>query len=238
MVRAPPVVRRRRRAVARMFRRRLVAGMRRGLGLRPRTPLVHKFKEWVQLPDLTCPAGQVSGGILAPNIAQLTNWTSYSNLFDLYKVVGIKFKFLPQFNTAYASNGLAPGASQGSLPMMYLEVNHDPWAPAPISVADVLNTDTLQITRLERPFNKYVKAPVPKVAWVDASGVISEQTIINNNTASARQWLTTGGNLQKVDQSPSPHYGIRYLLDNQYNTDYNLQFRVFACFYFIMKEQD
>lgn len=215
-----------------------MAGMNRALGLRTRTPLVHKFKEWVQLPDLTCNAGSIAGGILAPNIAQLTNWTSYAALFDLYKVVGIKFKFLPQFNTAYASNGLAPGTSQGTLPFMYMEVCHDPWAPAPVSVADILNTDGLSIKRLERPFNRYVKAPVPKVAWVDASGVASEQTIINNNNSRSRQWLTTGGNQQKVDQSPSPHYGIRYLLDNQYNTDFNLQFRVFACFYFIMKEQD
>lgn len=212
--------------------------MRRGLGLRTRTPLVHKFKEWVQLPDLTCPAGAVQGGVLSPSIDQLTNWTSYRALFDVYKVVGIKFKFLPQFNTAYVSNGLSPGTSQGTLPFMYMEISHDPWAPAPATVNDILNTDGLTIKRLERPFNKYVKAPVPIVSWTDASGVVSQQTIINNNSASQRQWLTTGGNTQKIDQSASPHYGLRYLLDNQYNTDYNLQFRVFACFYFIMKEQD
>lgn len=203
-----------------------------------RTPLVHKFKEWVQLPDLTCNAGTISAGILAPSIDALNNWTSYQSLFDLYKVVGIKFKFVPQWNTAYATNALAPGTTQGTLPLMYLEVNHDPWAPAPVSVADVLNTDSVKIKRLERPFNQYVKAPVPKITWVDASGVASEQTIINNNSSASRQWLTTGGNAQKVDQSASPHYGIRYLLDNQYNTSFNLQFRVFACFYFIMKEQD
>lgn len=212
--------------------------MRRGLGLRTRTPLVHKFKEWVQLPDLTCPAGAVQGGVLSPSIDQLTNWTSYRALFDVYKVVGIKFKFLPQFNNAYVSNGLAPGATQGTLPFMYMEISHDPWAPAPATVNDILNTDGLTIKRLERPFNKYVKAPVPIVSWTDASGVVSQQTIINNNSASQRQWLTTGGNTQKIDQSSSPHFGLRYLLDNQYNTSYNLQFRVFACFYFIMKEQD
>lgn len=215
-----------------MFRRRVM----RGMGVK--TPLVHKFKEWVQLPDLTAAAGAVQGGVLAPSIDLLTNWTSYRALFDLYKVVGIKFKFLPQFNTAYASNGLAPGSTQGTLPFMYYEVNHDPWAPAPATVNDILNADGVKTKRLDRLFSQYVKAPVPVVSWTDASGVVSEQTIINNNIASSRQWLTTGGNLQKVDQSASPHYGLRYLLDNQYNTSYNLQFRVFACFYFIMKEQD
>lgn len=208
------------------------------MGLRLRTPLVHKFKEWVQLPDLTCAAGAVQGGVLSPSIDLLTNWASYRALFDVFKVVGIKFKFLPQFNTAYVSNGLAPGASQGTLPFMYMETSHDPWAPVPVSVADILNTDGLSIKRLERPFNRYVKAPVPVLSWTDASGVVSEQTTINNNTAANRQWLSTGGNNQKIDQSASPHYGIRYLLDNQYNTSYSLQFRVFACFYFIMKEQD
>lgn len=215
-----------------------MAGMNRALGLRTRTPLVHKFKEWVQLPDLTCAAGAVQGGVLAPSIDTITNWTSFRALFDLYKVVGIKFKFLPQFNTAYASNGLAPGSTQGTLPFMYMEVNHDPWAPAPASVNDILNTDALSIKRLERPFNKYVKAPVPIITWTDASGVSTQQTDIKNNNSNSRSWLTTGGNAQKLDQSASPHYGLRYLLDNQYNTSYNLQFRVFACFYFIMKEQD
>lgn len=227
------------RANKRVFRRRVLAGMRRGLGITTRTPLVHKFKEWVQLPDLTASAGSLGNGILSPAINLLNNWPSYGALFDLYKVVGIKFKFLPQWNQAFAGNGLAPGGTgNASLPMMYLEVNHDPWAPAPVSVADILNTDNLRTYRLEKPFSVYVKAPVPKITWVDASGVEGEQALIMNNNARSRQWLTTGGGSAKVDQSGSPHYGIRYTIDNQYNTALNCQFKVFACFYFIMKEQD
>lgn len=217
----------------RAFRRKRGQALRRGLGLPRGAPLVHKFKEWTPAGTITCAAASVQGGIMAAAINQLTNQASIAALFDLYKITGIKFKIVPSWNVGLNTT-MGPGGS--SLPNIYVAPNHDPYVPAPTSISDILNDDGVRILRPTRPFSFYIKNPVPRVFLKDGQDV---PYIANSGYgAKNRSWLTTGGNAQLVDQSNVPHYGLRWLIDNEYNASTSVEMKVFMCIYFMAKEQD
>lgn len=220
-------------ARSRQFKSKRGMALRRGLGLPRGAPLVHKFKEWCELPSITCPAGALNGGTLTVALNNLSNHPAIVALFDLYKITALKFKFVPSWNVGLNTT-MGPGGS--TLPNLYLAPNHDPYVPAPTSVQDILNDDGVRIIRPTRPFTFYLKNPNARITNKDGSDI----PIINNSGygARSRPWLTTGGNSQVVDQSAVPHYGLRWLLDDRWNPATSIEMQTFVCVYFMTKEQD
>lgn len=216
------------RAMLRRFARRVA----KGAGINPYS--VYNFKETCQLPDLTVQAKGTSafgvGGILQFKLTDLFNSSSYANLFDMYRITGVKLKIVPRYNVSIPSG---PTYDQAGLPMIYYEINHDPAVPAPTSIADVLNADGIKIKRLDKPFKIYIKNPTPNITDLSGNSLPFYFNISKNNL-----WLTTGGNGQPINQSSILHYGLRYWLDNSMNLATQINFNVFATYYFSMKERD
>lgn len=121
-----------------MYRRRQVA--RRVFGSR-----VYNFME--PYTDfganiINVPATTNSGGVMKFSVNQLTNWTSYQSLFDLYKINKVQIKILPLANSSEINQtGVGPG--QSALPLLYIAPNRDYYVPAPSSVADIVNDDSV-----------------------------------------------------------------------------------------------
>lgn len=201
---------------------------------------VHHFKEMYRLEDITVAGGLTTAGVLSTKIDSLVNWPSFGNLYDLYKITGVKFKFLYKYNSA------DPNIGGAGLPTLYTAVNRDPMVPAPANVGDILNDDSIKIHRCDGLIGKggiYIKSPKPDMTLTVQSetggpviGTAVQQW--NYGVGSSKQpWLCTGGNAQSLDQSGVKHYGLRYLLDNTLNATSQVV-EVYATLYFTMKEQD
>lgn len=193
-------------------------------------PNVHRFKETCQIASLSVTPG-FSAGIINFKITDLENWPSFRQLFDLYKLTGVKLKIIPKMNVSEATI-VNPNSQMGNLPTLYIASNRDPYVPQPATVGDILNDDGVKIIRLTRPINLWLSSP--KVDLLDSAG----QTVaLQFGTSKAFQpWLTTGGNAQLIDQSNLAHYGFRWGATNPSATEAVLD--VYATYYFALKEQD
>lgn len=220
--------------------RRRGAGVRRR-GLRRAVKSVHHFKESYRLANIPVVANGSNNGVLTAALTDLTNANHFKQLFDLYKITGVKFKFLYRANSADTQGSVG----NTGIPVLYTAPNRDPAVVAPISIADILNDDGIKIHRCDGLLGKggiYIKTPKPdmKAQVVDEGGLpigTSLQQWQLGVGASKQWWLCTGGNAQSLDQSSVPHYGLRYFLDNTF-CDKDQIVEVYATLYFSMKEQD
>lgn len=196
-----------------------------------RVPSVYRFKEWYSPGTITVPATTGQGYVLTSQLNALNNIAHYVGLYDLYKITGMKVTFVPQHNVSDFGQGIA-----SAIPMLYVATNRDPYVPAPVSVADILNDDGVKIIRFTKPVSFYVKNP--KAQIVDSEG----QQIplqFNSSSKALQPWLTTGGNSQTINQSNLLHYGLRYFVDNTgMTTPVQVAFQVFVKLYVSFKEQD
>lgn len=206
---------------------------------RLRAPSVHTFKETFRSSDITVGANANVVGVLSCNLNQLSNQAAFKNMFDMFRITGVKWTFL------YRHNSSESGAVNDTFPVLYTAFNRDPFAPAPLSIADILNDDSIKIHRCDTLLGKggrYLKSPKPDMSalvtsdGVPTGGLVTQQWNlgVGNNK---QYWLCTGGNSQALDQSGVNHYGLRYLLANNDNAQ-SQTVEVYATLYFQMKEQD
>lgn len=204
------------------------------IGLRPYAKKVHWFKEVAQITSVDAPANGNNSGVMTFKLNDLTNQANFAALFDLYKITGVKVKIVPRFNVSDPTTVQNANAQAGTLPMLYIAENRDPYVPAPANVGDILNDDGVKVIRLTRPINLYLKSP--KALLSGGNGL--ESLPLQFGTGRAFQpWLTTGGNQQTVSQIAVPHYGFRWLLNNGVG-NFTVVCDVYATYYFAMKEQD
>lgn len=160
----------------------------------------------------------------------LTNIASYKNLFDLYKINKVQVKILP-FANVNPTNQTGIGAGQGSLPLLYIAPNKDYWIGSPTSNSDVINDDGVRVLTVSKPITLTLKAPRPNV--VDNLGNTINYGILPNMVG---QWLSTGGNGAKLDQTGVQYYAFRWWVDN-YNSSAFIP-QVMVKLFFSMKERD
>lgn len=190
----------------------------------------HWFKERTQLLSIGVAPGANATGVMTFKLTDLLNANNFVALFDLYKLKKVSIKLVPLVNSSDASTGTNAAGQVGTLPMLFIAPNHDPYVPPPATVGDVLNDDGCRVIRLDRPTTLTISNPKPNI--VDNTGDLLP-IMFNTKT---QPWLTTGGNSQIIDQSGVPHYGFRYVLTN--NAVADLTVGVYATYYFCMKEQD
>lgn len=217
-------VRRYRGAMAPPYRR----GLQRVLGSR-----VHRFTEKTQIAGLSCGINTTSTGTLTYRLSDLTNSTSFQNMFDLFKITSVKVMVVPRFSVSDVGNAGVLGQA-GALPMLYIAPNRNQFVPNPTSIADILNDDGVKIIRLSKPVSFYLKTPK---ALITTGGEAPEVMPFQFNVASKFQpWLCTGGNGQTVNQMAVQHWGHRWVIQNPSANELNLD--VYVTYNFICKEQD
>jgi len=182
------------------------------------------------VPLINVAANSNSGGQMTFALNNLTNIASYRNLFDLYKINKVQIKILPFANVNPVNQtGIGPG--QGSLPLLYIAPNKDYWIGAPSSTSDVLNDDGVRVLTVSKPITLTLKAPRPNV--LDLSGNTINYGILPNKVG---QWLSTGGNNAKIDQTNVQYYAFRWWVEN-YNSSAFIP-QVIVKVFFSMKERD
>lgn len=223
--------------IRKRYSRKPVRKIRRGRRLvvaRPlkRTPVVHRFKEMCQLADIGASTSSTYGnGIITFKLSDLTNGTSFTNMFDLYKFTYVKIRCMPQFTEVPTQGSTI--ASQ-FLPTIGIAPNRSPYVPAPTSMADVLNDDGVKVFQGNRGFTMKLKLPKPEILTSGESPLeVPIQTSVHNQF-----WLSTGGNGQTVDQSSTKHYGFRWYVDNNNASGNSCVWKVYATYYIACKELD
>lgn len=190
---------------------------------------VHRFKETCELTQWSAAAGSTQFGVQTYKLNDIFNAGQFKNLFDLYKITGVKLTIIPRYNQASVAEA-SNGPTQNPLPMLYVAPNRSPWSTAPTSVQDILNDDGCKVMTLKNKVSFWLKSPGPQILDGAANGVPVQ---FNNNT---RLWLTTGGNGQTVDQSGVLYYGHRWAISNLGTA--GVYTDVYATYYMTFKEQD
>lgn len=193
---------------------------------------VHWFKEMAQTHSLTGSTGN-STGQMTFALSDLQNIPSIQNLFDLYKITGVKVKIIPRFNVSDVNAPLNVSGQMGTLPVLYIAPNRDPYVPAPTGIGDILNDDGCKVIRLTKPVNLFLKSPK---ALITLPGGTPSLPLQFNVGSKWQPWLTTGGGGQTIDQSAVSHFGYRWVINNPSSVECVLD--VYTTYYFCCKEQD
>lgn len=231
--------RRARRGGRRLRLRRRVTKVGRVNYLTSRLSGVHRFKELAQLTSIAATAGASATGVITYQLTDLANVASFKNLFDLFKITGVKLRIVPQFNVSTGPGTAAVPSSPELLPMLYIAPNRDPFVGAPASVSDILNDDGCKIIRLNKPISMYLKNPKALILDTSPDGTLTTQASwqFNANNTALQPWLPSGGGGQAKDASAWKHFGHRWYIDNSQST-VQVTMLVYATYYFSMKEQD
>lgn len=122
-------------------------------------------------------------------LAQLPNYTEFTNLFDQYKIAGVQQKFV------YSANSQDP-SSTSALPMLGFIHDYDD-GTALSSLNDYLQYPNHKVYRMDKPVIKTFFRP--KSALAVYSGAFTSYARNNN-------WIDVG--------SPSvEHYGLKWYID-------------------------
>ena len=175
---------------------------------------------------LNVPAMTGQGGVYVGVLGGLNNVSAYRNLFDLYRIEAMEVTFLPGASMA------DPSGAGGNLPMLYIAPNRNTSVGAPISVADILNDDQVQVVRLDKVHTFKLSYPKPQLQ--DRTGTLFDWQLQPGKAG--QPWLSTGGN-GGVDQTAIEHFGFRWYLDNSPNP-FVWSNNVIITLHFSMKEQD
>lgn len=218
--------------IRRAYRKKRTVRRRRGvrrMRLTRTIPVVHRFKETCELTQWSCSAGSTQFGIQSYKLNDLFNAGQFKNLFDLYKITGVKLTIIPRFDTASVGEA-SNGPVVNNLPMLYIAPNRSPWSTAPNSVQDILNDDGVRMMPLDRKMSFYLSAPSPRILDGASNGVPVQFD------KKIKPWLTTGGNAQDVDQSGVQYYSHRWAISNTGSS--GIFTDVYATYYLTFKEQN
>jgi len=177
---------RKRRTVVRkrpIMRKRFIPRVRRG-------PKIFNFKRTCELPNVQTVAG-VTPTIFTYrfNLTQLSSYTEFTNLFDFYRIKGVKITFYPPSNVA------ATGVVNMPIGEFYSIIdNNDSAVP---TAADMLEYPTLRRTYFNRPHKRYFKPLAIQSGVYIESGVNTGYRSLPSST-----WFST--------QDPSvTYFGIK-----------------------------
>lgn len=151
--------------------------------------IVHRFKRAVFY------SGSISGSTILDTfggvrfrLVDVPNVTEFTNLFDQYKIDGVKIHFLPRGNTAEV------GTNQGIV-KFFSAIDYDD-ITAPGSINDILQYENVKTTRSTQDHSRYIK---PKVAG------LAYQTAVGNAYMPKRGWIDCANTTVE-------HYGIKWAL--------------------------
>jgi len=171
---------------------------------------VHHFKRVFHGTDINAAtAGNVLGG-LAFQFNQLPSYTEFTNLFDEYRINGIKIQLIPNFTGA----DLNPTTSAVSVPNIWSIIDHDD-STSPANLEELLQYPNCRMTRGSRTHTRFFRPS----CLIDVAGITTGVKF--------KQWI----NLANTN---IPHYGFKYFID-QMNTGPVGTWRVFVTYYFSCK---
>lgn len=192
-----------------MFKRRRLP-MRMRLYKSPTTTHVFRATQFAQVATGTAPGTTQFFGT-AFSLASVPNSTSYTGLFDQYRINKIELKFIQ----SYGNSPTVPGSV--SQPVIYIVTDFDD-AAAPASINAIIERNNHRILSLSGSQSVQKHTLVPRVSSFDintAAGSVA-------SSVKARPWLN-------CSFPTVAHNGVKYAIDNLLT---NAQVSVYITYYF------
>lgn len=154
---------------------------------------------------------QFQGDAIAFKLSDLPNNADITNLFDYYKFMGVKIKFI------YSHNSSEAGAIGFNLPNLVYTYDYDD-ANLPLSENELLERSTTKLRRMDKPISMYIK---PKI----------NNEIYNNGITTA--YALSKGENPYIDSSNSGvnHFGLKYGIVLNSAQNGNGVLKVYATYY-------
>lgn len=186
---APRVVRRRPRVVR---RRRLNAIRRPGRSLVINKMIgkkIHYFKRTAYFSGFL--AGSSTLDVFSSiqfTLGQVPNVSEFTNLFDCYRINGVKVKLMPRANSSEI------GTNQGMI-KLFSAIDYDD-ATVPTAITELMQYENLKTTASNRDHSRYFKPKIAKTVF---------QTALASGYSQGTGWLD-------CDNTSVPHYGLKLAL--------------------------
>lgn len=153
------------------------------------------------------------------NLSEVVQTSDFTSLFDRYKILGVKLKFLFQSN----QTGI-PGGTRAPLPtIVYSYDADDQDSPTTKSIVQVKQYAKERILNGNRTFSVFYKPRVARMVYQD---------LVNTAYESAKApWLD-------CTNSTVPHYGLKLWINNWFS-DYNTssyKLTISPTYYLAMKD--
>lgn len=157
---------------------------------------------------------QVQGAVVN-RLSQVQVPSDFTNLFDRFKLTGVKATFLYQVSDATA------GGSAVLPTIMYATDYDDDLVPLYSDMRQKQNVKQ-RILTANRPFSIFYR---PKL-----NGIISVNDTFNFGLAGAKGWVD-------AQQTAADHFGLKFSINNMYSTaSTNTQLEIKFTYYFSMKD--
>lgn len=189
---------------------------------KPRS-LIHNFKRVCQLTPITVTAnaGKTYGG-LSFRLSNLNNYQEFTSLFDSYRILAVKVKFIPDISSVpiiTGNNNLGMGS-------LHTAIDHNDTTPPP-NLSDILEYDTYKAKPIWRTWSRYFRV-----------NTLGQKTVANtqyNTDINWKKWLPTSLVTDGVDDD---YYGLKWVADEYLvpaTEPDTLLINMYATFYFQCK---
>lgn len=136
-------------------------------------------------------------GSIVFELNDLNSYTEFSNLFEEYRITGVKLTFIWNKNSAQNDIGAITPGDSSFIPNLYLVYDPND-VSTPASIVSLLERGDVKIRRLDRPCKMFVR---PKVA-----ASVYESGVTTAYADASKLWLSTAS--QAVD-----YYGVKWAVD-------------------------
>lgn len=155
---------------------------------------IYSFKQRVDFGEVVAASGSAMTYDFAPSLSDLSNKAAFKDLFDQYRIVGLKLRFDPQVSQIVNTTNLSP-----VLPdlLMYSVLDFNDAATLS-STAKATEYQTCKITRFSKPHIRYFKPCVVQNTTDSAAN--------SYNKTYQSPWIATTNDL-------IAHLGVKVLTD-------------------------
>lgn len=107
-------------------------------------------------------AGKFDGAWVSSQVTSCTDWTSFANVYQEYRVVGMEVKWLNRYNSTFSTSA-APGFGA-------MAVYHTPTIPTPVSIDEVVQNANHKLWNTGRPLTIQWRARgTEEMAWASTA---------------------------------------------------------------------
>lgn len=171
------------------------------------------FKHTIQLSN-TAP----SYGAYIFKLSDLPNYTEFTNLFDRYRILGVKVLFIPHWSNVDAN----PVSTMPLVNPDFYTVTDYTEDGVPTSLNELYEDTSFRVTRGGKIHKRYLKPAVLSQEF--------ESTIATAYSPKWKQWITT-------DDPATPHYCLKWGADQlAVGTTQNFYIRVMMTYYIQCKD--
>lgn len=152
---------------------------------------IHAFKESCEKTNYTIPGGAAPAGYgINFQLADLSNLSGYTSLFDQYRINAVKLMMFPEL-TSYVSG------QSFALPEMYYAIDLDD-STAPQGVGELNQRGNCKHRPFNRPISLYFRPRVQQAIFISAGTVA-------NSPMTKNPWID-------MASTNVPHYGFKACL--------------------------